>query len=84
MCVESAALVRIQAADRGSLDGVILDAGSSGTRLHVYKWQDRSSELPRLSTAELKKLPEIKTKKKWTKKIHPGPYSAPRLTLDGY
>ncbi|KAL8910519.1 MAG: hypothetical protein Q9171_004215 [Xanthocarpia ochracea] len=52
--------------------GVILDAGSSGTRLHIYKWIDPSNLRKVAGTDNLQSLPELKTEKKWTKKIHPG------------
>ncbi|KAL8702840.1 MAG: hypothetical protein Q9201_003980 [Fulgogasparrea decipioides] len=52
--------------------GVILDAGSSGTRLHVYKWLEPSSARKDADERHLHSLPELKTEKKWTKKIHPG------------
>jgi Golgi apyrase len=52
--------------------GVILDAGSSGTRLHVYRWKDAARVLRDASDEELHSLPELETKKKWTKKIRPG------------
>lgn len=52
--------------------GVILDAGSSGTRLHIYKWKDPAKERLEADKEELNSLPEIKTKKEWTKKIRPG------------
>ncbi|KAL0471867.1 nucleoside diphosphatase [Neurospora intermedia] len=52
--------------------GVILDAGSSGTRLHIYRWKDPEKALGDASPEELRSLPKITTKKKWTKKIRPG------------
>jgi Golgi nucleoside diphosphatase len=52
--------------------GVILDAGSSGTRLHIYRWKDPSKALADATEKDLVSLPEITTKKPWTKKIRPG------------
>ncbi|KAJ5262355.1 hypothetical protein N7524_007660 [Penicillium chrysogenum] len=52
--------------------GVVLDAGSSGTRVHVYRWLRNSAARKHADVEELKSLPEIKTKEEWTKKIHPG------------
>ncbi|KZF23142.1 putative nucleoside diphosphatase [Xylona heveae TC161] len=52
--------------------GVILDAGSSGTRVHVYRWKDRSKEITKLPEAEVNTLPALETSKKWTKKLRPG------------
>jgi Golgi apyrase len=52
--------------------GVILDAGSSGTRVHIYRWLDSARARLNADMQTLKSLPQLKTKKKWTKKIHPG------------
>ncbi|KAF2645414.1 hypothetical protein P280DRAFT_465255 [Massarina eburnea CBS 473.64] len=52
--------------------GVILDAGSSGTRVHIYRWLNSDTARTSASEAQLHSLPAIETDKKWTKKIHPG------------
>ncbi|KAL2831890.1 nucleoside phosphatase family-domain-containing protein [Aspergillus pseudoustus] len=52
--------------------GVVLDAGSSGTRVHVYRWLDNAVAREEHNKHDLKSLPEIKTKSSWVKKIHPG------------
>jgi len=50
--------------------GVVLDAGSSGTRIYIYRWLKNA--LARVDGSETSRLPELETKDKWTKKVHPG------------
>ncbi|KAE9986017.1 hypothetical protein EG328_006568 [Venturia inaequalis] len=52
--------------------GVILDAGSSGTRVYVYKWLNNARARKDAGSDKLQALPELITHKKWTKKTHPG------------
>ena len=52
--------------------GVILDAGSSGTRLHVYRWLDSAVARQTANESALHSLPSLETHGRWTKKIHPG------------
>lgn len=51
---------------------MILDAGSSGTRVHVYRWKNHARAIKDASPHEMLSLPEIGQKKHYTKKIKPG------------
>ena len=50
--------------------GIVLDAGSSGTRLYIYRWLH--NDLARADASNLQSLPEIISHDKWTKKVHIG------------
>lgn len=55
---------------KSSQYGVVLDAGSSGTRVYIYKWKNHAAAVKDASVTKLKTLPKIKLKE--SKKIHPG------------
>ncbi|KAJ9613328.1 Golgi apyrase [Cladophialophora chaetospira] len=50
--------------------GVVLDAGSSGTRVYIYRWDE--SSIARVASSSVPALPELETKDKWNMKVHPG------------
>lgn len=52
--------------------GIVLDAGSSGTRIHIYRWRPFDTAVAKSSRQQLDRLPQLETKKEWTLKINPG------------
>nr|POF03517.1 golgi apyrase [Quercus suber] len=52
--------------------GVILDAGSSGSRIYVYRWKKAQAARTKGDAEDLASLPEIKSNKDWHKKVKPG------------
>lgn len=43
-----------------------------GTRVHIYRWLNAARAKQEADDVLLESLPVLQTKKKWTKKIHPG------------
>lgn len=54
--------------------GIVVDAGSSGSRLQVFRWDDPSSTLAssKSSNELLNSVPQIEQKKEWGMRINPG------------
>lgn len=52
--------------------GVVIDAGSSGSRVYVYEYERASYIKDEADAEALQKLPVVKTKKKWRHKVHTG------------
>ncbi|KAI9732123.1 MAG: Golgi apyrase [Cirrosporium novae-zelandiae] len=52
--------------------GVILDAGSSGTRVYIYRWLDSTIAREKADRQAFESLPALHTKKHWTLKLKPG------------
>lgn len=52
--------------------GVVLDAGSSGSRVYVYRYKTAEYVKNDKDEKELGRLPKIKTKKSWNTKVKPG------------
>ncbi|KAG5418839.1 YND1 [Candida metapsilosis] len=54
--------------------GIVIDSGSSGSRIQIYNWENPKSQSKSKSTdpAILQSPPKISLHKDWTKKISPG------------
>ncbi|KAI5949903.1 YND1 [Candida jiufengensis] len=52
--------------------GIVIDSGSSGSRIQIYKWIDPKTQLKSSDLEILKSPPKITQEKEWTKKISPG------------
>lgn len=52
--------------------GIVVDAGSSGSRLQVFRWNDLSSTNSGSLDELLKSVPQIEQKKEWGMRINPG------------
>lgn len=52
--------------------GIVIDSGSSGSRIQIYKWANPKSQSKSSDPEVLQSPPKISLHKDWTKKITPG------------
>lgn len=53
--------------------GIVIDAGSSGSRIHVFRWQDPESLVGKSENEQLvRSVPQIYQDEDWTFKVSPG------------
>ncbi|CAI4059818.1 hypothetical protein N7582_001466 [Saccharomyces uvarum] len=67
--------------------GIVIDAGSSGSRIHVFKWQDPESLLHaenQDSESTLQSVPHIHQESDWTFKMNPGLSSFEKIPQEAY
>ncbi|KAH3683906.1 hypothetical protein WICPIJ_005106 [Wickerhamomyces pijperi] len=54
--------------------GIVIDSGSSGSRIQIYRWDDSTSlqQDPNTDSSLLRSVPQIYQEETWTKKTTPG------------
>ena len=52
--------------------GIVIDSGSSGSRIQIYRWEDPSKKKEHASPEELASPPKIIQEDGWSHKISPG------------
>lgn len=52
--------------------GIVIDSGSSGSRIQIYRWENPSLAKDHLSPEELASPPRIVQEENWSHKISPG------------
>lgn len=52
--------------------GIVIDSGSSGSRVQIYKWANPKTQSKSKDPMVLQSPPKISLRKDWTKKITPG------------